>query len=77
MIAPSRPIEAPDPILINEDHALIKVERIPIRPSPKATTSKTFVGFFLPDRCECSRSINPAKIPPKMGARTLKNGFAS
>src|SRR5665213_1880942 len=67
VMPPSRPIEAPVPILISEETARIMPPRKGRRPSPATTTSNTLVVRCLPERRKPQNKTAPEASPPKAG----------
>src|SRR5208282_6688714 len=67
VMPPSRPIEAPLPILMSEDTARITPLRNGSRPSPATTTSRRLVVRDLPATRSPQNNTAPAVSPPIAG----------
>ena len=67
VIAPSRPIDAPLPMLISDATALMTPVRNGSRPSLATTTSKRSVDPCLPTKRSPKYNTHPATSPPAVG----------
>src|SRR5690606_5150567 len=75
VIPPSRPIDAPVPMLISDDAACTSPLRIGNRPSPATTTSSILAVPVRPMIFKPHCRISPAARPPIVGSNTRPPGL--